>query len=117
MKKNFIIIIAIASIIMLIGMVQYVFADTVDENQLSLDDTTNGTVTDLNSLNNINGQNTVKNNTNIIAPTNINTNTNNVANNTLAKAGLDGNGGIIMIAICTISAIYAFKKINEYKTK
>lgn len=51
--------------------------------------------------------------------TNTNANTNRSVSNTneLAKTGIENNGGVItvFVLVCGISAVYSYKKFNEYK--
>lgn len=80
------------------------------------------TINELNNtgVNNTNIYNTMPNNTPVNNNTNKNTNTNtnkntktNNTNTTLPQTGIDSSM-VFIIAICGISAIYAYKKIRDY---
>lgn len=88
----------------------------------------NTAVDDNNTTNNVTANNTTNNTTNSSLTANNttrNTATNNTANsnsnrnvsNTLAKTGLSNNGGIIALVLVVfgLSAIYSYKKVNDYK--
>ena len=72
-----------------------------------------------NTQNDINTQNAVPN----VINTNSNYNTSNTSyrtntNNTLPKTGVtDGYVVAILVTVCEISAIYAYKKIRDYNIK
>ena len=67
--------------------------------------------------------NNTANTSNVVAPTNITSATNNTTNNAssynttnLPKTGLeDFTTVFILIAVCVVSAGYAYKKVNDYK--
>ena len=103
-----------------------------NEQQATNTDTSGSLFTDTDNTNTANTTNTENtNNTNNVSnsllPTNNisnNTNTYNSAVNrnvtntdTLAKTGLSDSKGIItlIVVLCGVSAIYSYKKINEYK--
>lgn len=68
---------------------------------------TAGTLTTNNTTNNSTANNTINNTTN-----------RSVSNTeTLAKTGLTDSNGIValIVIICAVSAIYSYKKINDYK--
>lgn len=74
--------------------------------------------TNTNTNTNTNSSNTANNtarNTNTNSNTNSNTNRN--VTNTLAKTGLSNTGSIIalVVVVCGVSAIYSYKKVNDYK--
>lgn len=79
------------------------------------------TINELNNTgaNNTNTYNTMPNNTpantntNRNTNTNTNKNTNKNTNTTLPQTGIDSSM-VFIIAICGISAIYAYKKIRDY---
>ena len=102
--------------------------DSSDSEFETLDNMANGGNTNTNTSNtntNTSNTNTNTNNSsianNVISLTNNTTNNNTVnrvvSQNELASTGLADNGGIValVVLISGISAIYSFKKINEYK--
>ena len=130
-KKLFILIMTIGLIIMFSN---FVYAEEEDPfisltltNSTENNTSSNEGNTSNSLFTNINATNT---NTNV---TNTNTNTvgtlttNNTANNTtnrsvsntetLAETGLGDSNGIValIVIICAVSAIYSYKKINDYK--
>ena len=79
--------------------------------------TTNGSLTANNTATNNNvTNNTIRNTTNNTSNT-VNTNANRNASNTLAKTGLSNTNGIValVLVVCAVSAIYSYKKVNDYK--
>ena len=86
-------------------------ANTNNDTNTDANNTANGSLT-TNSANNTNNsiRNTSTNNT-----ANTNRNVSNTA--TLAKTGLPNTGAIIavVLVVCGISAIYSYKKVNDYK--
>ncbi len=75
----------------------------------------NSSLTTTNTANTAATNNTTRNtSTNNVATTN--TASRNVTN-TLAKTGLSNSGSVIalVVAVCGISAIYSYKKVNDYK--
>ena len=86
-------------------------ANTNNDTNTDANNTANGSLT-TNSANNTNNsiRNTSTNNT-----ANTNRNVSNTA--TLAKTGLPNTGTIIavVLVVCGISAIYSYKKVNDYK--
>ena len=99
-----------------------------ESTNTSTNETTNNTTnTDSNNslFTNIESNNTTTNNSTLTTNNSVNaTNTsNNVTNRsvtnteTLAKTGLSDSKGMIslIVVICGISAIYSYKKINDYK--
>lgn len=83
---------------------------------------TSGSVTNnINSTNNSNSSTLATNNSSATNNTNRNANSNSnrsVSNtNALANTGLAQTGGIIalIVVICGVSAIYSYKKVNDYK--
>ena len=132
-KKLLILIITIGLVVMFSNFVyaedQDPFVSLTITNSTENNATSNESNTSNGLFTNINTTNTNTNVTN----TNTNTNTagtlttNNTANNTsnrnvsntetLAKTGLTDSNGIValIVIICAISAIYSYKKINDYK--
>ena len=86
-------------------------ANTNNDTNTDANNTANGSLT-TNSASNTNNsiRNTSTNNT-----ANTNRNVSNTA--TLAKTGLPNTGAIIavVLVVCGISAIYSYKKVNDYK--
>ena len=109
--------------ILLISLMVMLFATTVNAaeevdlyNELTLD---NSNTANTNTNTNTANTNTNTNNTNVNTNRNRNTNTNNssIYNNTaLPKTGI---GDVVpvaaLIVVFGISAVYAYRKINEYK--
>lgn len=93
----------------------------LEVNNTNANTNNNSNVDNTNKANELLTSNTNIQNTNLNSNKNNNTNNNvnrNVSNTeTLAKTGLtDSNGFVIFIVVlCSISAIYSFKKISEYK--
>lgn len=91
-----------------------------DDNQPSSTKapSTSGTSTDGNKLEvdpTNNTSNTPANNTSVYGNSNNTQNTTNTPN-TISKAGLeDSLPTIVLIAVFAVSAVFAYKKINEYK--
>ena len=109
--------IAIISILVigLMLLVPVVNATSTNVNDL-FSGTTNNALENTNGLNDIESEKVDNGNVNQILS--LGNNTNNV-NNTekpgnLEKTGLE-NTSIVLIAICAVSAIYAYKKIRDYK--
>ena len=113
-------IILIAIIIFsMILMASQVFADTDLTSTLSGNNTTGGNVLNISggSSNNVTN-NTVNNTTNnttnnAVLKTN---NTSNYNNASLPKTGIEDSApGIFMVVVLGISAVYAYKKMQDYK--
>ena len=93
-------------------------SNATDNNTISDNSTTNNTNNTTNSsltANDITNNNTVRN-----TATNNTTNNTSKANNnvnTLAKTGLSDTNGIValIVVVCGVSAIYSYKKVNDYK--
>lgn len=114
--------------ILLISVMVMLFATTVNaaENNAGFNDLTDTlTNTNTNKASNNTNTNNAANNTNKAAN---NTNTNNVANNTnkssvynntnsnLPKTGIEDSIPVAMLVVVFgISAVYAYKKVNDYK--
>ena len=81
-----------------------------DTNSATTNNTTSNTANS--SLTTNTTRNTSSNTTN-----NTTSNTNRNVTNTLAKTGLSNTGSIIalVVVVCGISAVYSFKKVNDYK--
>lgn len=98
--------------------------NTSSDDSNDLDTNTNNTLTN-NSLVSTNETNTTNNSArNATLTTNTATNTNNTTSdrnvsntNKLADTGLSKAGDtiILVVVICGISAIYSYKKVNDYK--
>ena len=96
-------------------------------NETTNNTTNNTTNTDSNNslFTNIESNNTTTNNSTLTTNNSVNTTntSNNVTNRsvtnteTLAKTGLSDSKGMIslIVVICGISAVYSYKKINDYK--
>lgn len=118
MSKTKELIICIISIIALIlAVTTTVFAsDTQDISSLMGDNTSNTENNDFQQIgdttNNTNNNST---NTNVTATTTNNTNTNSNVNKTatIPYTGIDYSV-LLIIAICGVSAVYAYKKIRDY---
>ena len=80
-------------------------------NNTNTNNTTNSSLTANNTTTNNTVRNTATNNT-----TNNTSKTNNNVN-TLAKTGLSDTNGIValIVIVCGVSAIYSYKKVNDYK--
>lgn len=132
-KKLFILIMTIGLVIMFSNFVyaedEDAFVSLTITNPTENNTTSNESNTSNSLFTNINTTNTNTNvtNTNTAGTlTPINT-TNNTANNTtnrsvsntetLAKTGLTDSNGIValIVIVCAVSAIYSYKKINDYK--
>ena len=94
-------------------------------NATSDNSTTNNTATNNTNTNNttnssLTANNTTTNNTVRNTATNNTTNNTSKTNNnvdTLAKTGLSDTNGIValIVVVCGVSAIYSYKKVNDYK--
>ena len=94
--------------------------NTATNTNTDTNNVTNGSLT-TNSTNNTSNTSNTSNTNNSIR----NTSTNNTANTnrnvsntgTLAKTGLPNTGAIVavVLVVCGISAIYSYKKVNDYK--
>ncbi|MCI9286638.1 MAG: LPXTG cell wall anchor domain-containing protein [Clostridia bacterium] len=70
--------------------------------------------TDTNTVNTANGVNTL-NRVNSINTLNTAGNTSNYTNTNLPQTGANDYAMVLIIGIFAVSAVYAYKKINEYK--
>lgn len=95
--------------------------NATDNNTTANNNTTNNTT---NSNTNSNSSLAANNTTNNTTRNTTNNTTNNTSNtntnrnvNTLAKTGLSDTNGIValIVVVCGVSAIYSFKKVNDYK--
>ena len=103
-----------------ISMTSFVFATDIEDldNVENLDLTSN--VANNTSTNNTSTNNTSRNNTslstNLISSSTNNTSANNVANTSLPKTGIsDAIPTALLVVIFGISAVYAYKKIKDYR--
>lgn len=101
-------------------------SNATDNNTTTSDNsTTNNTVANNVTTNNTTNSSLTTNNTtinNTTRNTAVNNTTNNTSNtnsnvNTLAKTGLSNTNGIValVLVVCGVSAIYSYKKVNDYK--
>ena len=99
-------------------------SNATDNNTTSDNSTTNNTATNNTNTNNTTNSSLTANNTtnNTVRNTATNNTTNNTSKtnnnvNTLAKTGLSDTNGIValIVVVCGVSAIYSFKKVNDYK--
>ena len=75
---------------------------------------TNGALTNSNTAGNLTNSNTAGNLTNSNA-NNGNTNISSYDNTNLPKTGIAGTGSMVcLIVLLAVSAVYAFKKVNDY---
>ena len=108
--------------IILFAMTNNVFAADVDffedtTNQLNTTNTSTGTNTNTNTNSNTTNTNNTTNVVDTSATSNVNTNTNtNNYNTNLPKAGIRENTMLgVVITVLALLAVYAYKKINQYK--
>ena len=101
-------------------------SNATDNNTTSGNNTTNNTSTNNTNTNNTTNSSLTANNNTTTNNTVRNTATNNTTNNTsktnnnvntLAKTGLSDTNGIValIVVVCGVSAIYSYKKVNDYK--
>ena len=95
--------------------------NATDNNTTANNNTTNNTTNSNTNSNsslaaNNTTNNTTRNTTNKTTNNTSNTNTNRNVN-TLAKTGLSDTNGIValIVVVCGVSAIYSYKKVNDYK--
>ena len=127
MKNSKLVKVVMGAIISLIvvAMANQVFADNVTDltnalgnsssssNSSSTNNSTNNTTSNT-ALNNTTRNNTVNNTTNNAVLTTNNTSSYN--NTSLPKTGVeDSMPAVILVVVLGISAVYAYKKIQEYK--
>ena len=87
-----------------------------DTNSATTNNTTSNTANSSLTTNSTSNTNTTRN-TSSNTTNNTTGNTNRNVTNTLAKTGLSNTGSIIalVVVVCGISAVYSFKKVNDYK--
>ena len=100
-------------------------SNATDNNTTSDNSATNNTATNNTNTNNTTNSSLTANNTttnNTVRNTATNNTTNNTSKtnnnvNTLAKTGLSDTNGIValIVVVCGVSAIYSYKKVNDYK--
>ena len=95
-------------------------SNATSDNSTTNNTATNNTNTNNTTTNNTNTNNTTTNNTVRNTATNNTTNNTSKTNNnvnTLAKTGLSDTNGIValIVVVCGVSAIYSYKKVNDYK--
>ena len=119
MKEKKLVLAIIAIVALIILSANTVFAETGNLIVIQGNNTTaaQNNVVANNVVNNVN--NVANNNVTSIVNTNTNTNTNkttSVYNNTtsLPKTGANDYAVFLIIAICAVSAVYAYKKIRDY---
>ena len=90
-------------------------SNATDNNTTSDNSTTNNTTNSSLTANNTTTNNTVRNTATNNTTNNTSKTNNNV--NTLAKTGLSDTNGIValIVVVCGVSAIYSYKKVNDYK--
>lgn len=118
-KKELIISIVMLIVFLVLGLNFSVFATNTGNNSLTLNFNLSG---NNNANNNIPVNNNATNNiekdqerpqNNTVIPTNNTTNTNNSSTKDVPNTGLEDAPWLI-IAVCGVSAIFAYKKIKEY---
>ena len=121
-KTKFVKLLLVALMVVMIGIIgTEVFAAEGDYDALELDDLLNNVSaenkTDSKPENKV--DNTAKNttlNTNEITNSSTSNKTTNTAD-TLPKTGVESSVGmVVLITVCGISAVYAFKKVRDYKS-
>ena len=112
MKKSLITVLLVIGIIFTMSIV--VFADTPDLSEL-LNNNNSSATANVNENVNANENLNVNTNTNTNTNTNVNANTNN-QNTTPSKLADTGSSFhmVAFIAIATVAAAYAYKKVREY---
>lgn len=112
--KRELIISVVALVVFAVISINVVALATNTGNNIQFDEWTSGG-TNTNNNQTIDRTNTIKDgetNTNGVAPTNTNTNTN--ASGNLANTGLENELPWLVIVLCGVSAIFAYKKIKDY---
>ncbi len=117
MKEKKIILIALAIIMLVIIGANTAFATNVpiviQPSNNTAQETNN--VANNTATNNVVGNNTTNNTTtNIISGTNNTSRYNNTNTTNLPKTGANDYAIFAIIAVCAVSAIYAYKKIRDY---
>lgn len=110
--KKMAVIFVIVALILLQVMNPVVKAEELDLGNLFGNEITDndGNGSDLN----VPANNTVENNIPVNNATVDNTPNKNTNNTTLPKTGANENMLIVLISVCVISSIYAYKKVKEY---
>ena len=87
-----------------------------DTNSAATNNTTSNTANSSLITNSTSNTNTTRN-TSSNTTNNTTSNANRNVTNTLAKTGLSNTGSIValVVVVCGISAVYSFKKVNDYK--
>ncbi len=87
-----------------------------DTNSATTNNTTSNTANSSLTTNSTSNTNTTRN-TSSNTTNNTTSNANRNVTNTLAKTGLSNTGSIValVVVVCGISAVYSFKKVNDYK--
>lgn len=87
-----------------------------DTNSAATNNTTSNTANSSLTTNSTSNTNTTRN-TSSNTTNNTTSNANRNVTNTLAKTGLSNTGSIVafVVVVCGISAVYSFKKVNDYK--
>ncbi len=95
---------------------QQLLNNTTSNNGTTANNTTASNTTSNNTTNNTAKNNSTLN-TSAITNSSATNNVNNTTNTALPKTGVESSTGmIVLITVCGISAIYAFKKIRDYKS-
>ena len=126
MKKTNLIkgLLIILSSVMLVGTTSVFAADgeldfsNLDDNSNSASDETNTNNTNTNNTNRNTNTNNTNRNTNNTNTNNTNRNSssyNNTDNTDLPKTGIEDSIPTVVIVVFGISAIYAYKKISDYR--
>lgn len=114
MKTKELIICIVTFIVLVLSIITNVFAVTNIEATLGGNSTGNN-VQQIQERGNNTNNNAFNNTSNAVNNTNNSNNTRNVANNTkMPNTGVDYSI-LFIVAVCGISAIYAYKKISDYK--
>ena len=117
-------LVVIMSIAMLVFMIGNVFAENYQDLKTAVNGTNSATTGNNTTGNNTTGNNTARNNTATSALNSANaTNRTNTANNTstynnttLPHTGIgDSIPVAVLVVVFGVSAVYAYKKIKEYK--
>ena len=123
-KRKELIICLISVAVLLIAIATNVFATEIDlsslvgntentENNYQEIGTVNNTNTDTNTNTNVNINTNTNTNTNINRTISENTNTTSNTKDGMPYTGVNYSV-VVIIAVCGVSAIYAYKKIKEY---
>ena len=120
LKKLIVIMLSVVLVLVCSNTVLAVDDDPfVSINTTNTNDT--GGLTSTDNTNNTNNTNSTNNTNTAPLTSNTTNNTNSTRNasniNTLANTGLSNTNGIIalIVVVCGVSAIYSYKKVNDYK--